>query len=627
METMPVVGPEGLHLSFDGCGLVGRDGLYEVTMVDRRRDVACSLCLHPRGPAVRHGTDGILGAGEEEVHHYFLPGCDVSGRLELPGGRIFDVVEGSGWFDHRFGGSVGGTGSEPRDRRGAAGAGRSEVPRSRAWTWTNIALTNGGAVSAYEAIEPSTRRTIDRRLVMVDVDGTTRTAAHVELEPGRPWRSSRTFREYPTSYRLVSDDLGLHLDLEACSPDQECITALSPPAFWEGRCTVLGTIGGVPVSGRAFVVQRGVGAAEDIDALLERVGDIVLAAVEEVLPHRPTGETLSNLVGATSARGLRGVDADLLGAAIAQPIRSIVDRRGKAWRSYILLACCEAVGGDSRPFRTMLAVPEIVHAGSLIIDDIEDASFTRRGGPACHIEFGQALAINAGNAAYFAAPGILMSSASVRLKPDRVKLELYELYFRAMRGAHAGQAMDLKGVGDLMSSAVSTGDTRQLEERILTCYRFKTGVPAACFAAMGAVLGDGSERQVLAVVDYMEAAGVAFQIVDDVLNLTGFEHGRKTTGEDIFNGTVTLPLAQALAVVDRQDRQMLWSMYQAASDDHGLLPDIVEMLDRCGSFRACKAMAQDLMEESWAVLEKELEPSHATVMLRAFSWFVLERHH
>jgi geranylgeranyl pyrophosphate synthase/predicted secreted hydrolase len=627
METTPVAELDGLDLTFDGCDLVRRNGSYELRLVSRRRDVTCDLCLHPRGPAVRHGTDGVIAVGDEEVHHYFLPACDVTGRLELPGGHVVEVVEGRGWFDHRFGVSAGGSGSSRPDRPGHGADGRPDGARPLAWTWTNIALADGGAVSAYEVIEPSTRKTIDRNVIVVDVDGTTRTAAHVELESGTPWRSARTFREYSTSSRLVSDDLGLHLELEACSPDQECVTALASPAFWEGRCTVRGTLGGEPVSGRAFVIQRGVDGVGDIEALLARVGEVVIAAVEEVLPHRPTGEALHNLVGTSSARQLRGIDPDLLGAAIAQPIRSIVDRGGKAWRSYLLLACCDAVGGDSRRFRKMLAVPEIVHAGSLIIDDIEDDSNTRRGGPACHVEFGQALAINAGNAAYFAAPGILMSSEAVRRKPDRVKLELYELYFRAMRGAHAGQAMDLQGVHDLMSSSVTTGDTRQLEERILTCYRFKTGVPAACFAAMGAVLGDGTERQISAIVDYMEAAGVAFQIIDDVLNLTGFEHERKTTGEDIFNGTVTLPLAQALAVLDRQERQALWSMYQAAGHDRSLVPGIIETLDRCGSLRACKAMAHDLMEENWAVLEKELEPSHATVMLRAFSWFVLERHH
>jgi geranylgeranyl pyrophosphate synthase/predicted secreted hydrolase len=610
METAPVVAPDGLHLDFDGCDLTHRDGRYDVTL-DRRAGVSCSLRFHPRGPAVVHATDGAGSVGEEvQELHYFIPGCDVSGRVELPGGRTFHIAEGSGWYEHQFGAFP-----VAADRR----------PPAR--TSTNIALTDGRVISAYEIGATSGDGAVDRNVVVVDADGATRSSTQVAFEPQEVWHSSRTFREYPTSYNLVAEDLGLDLALHACSPDQELLTTLAPPSFWEGRCTVHGTIGGAPVRGQAFVVQRGGGVVEDVDALLGRVGKIVLAEVDEVLPSRPNRAALHHLVGTTSSRRLRGIDSDLLGAAISQPIRFIIDRGGKAWRSYLLLACCEAVGGDSRVFRKMLAVPEIVHAGSLIIDDVEDESITRRGGPACHVKFGQALAINAGNAAYFIAPEILMSFEPVRRRPDDIRLRLYELYFRAMREAHAGQAMDLEGVHDLMPAAVSTGDVRRLEERILACYRLKTGVPAACFAAMGAVLGGGNERQITAIVDYMEAAGVAFQIVDDVLNLTGFDGGQKTTGEDIFNGTVTLPLAKALEVLDRNDRKELWSMYQAAGDDHSLAPAVIRALADCGSLQASDSMANELMEKSWTDLEQELEPSHATVMLRAFSWFVLERRH
>jgi geranylgeranyl pyrophosphate synthase len=187
--------------------------------------------------------------------------------------------------------------------------------------------------------------------------------------------------------------------------------------------------------------------------------------------------------------------------------------------------------------------------------------------------------------------------------------------------------MDLQGVHDLMPSAVATGKVQELEERILACYRFKTGVPAACFAAMGAVLGGGTKRQITAISDYLEAAGIAFQIIDDVLNLTGFERGQKTVGEDVFNGTVTLPTVRALAELDLRERRDLWAKYQAASDDPTVVPGIIDTLERCDSFRSCRTTAQALIDDEWRVLETALEPSHATVVLRAFSWFVIERHY
>lgn len=609
MATEPAAAAASLDLDLDGCRLSRRNGGYDLRLVSPE-GTACELRLDPNGPPVRHGTDGVIRVGDDqEVHHYFRPDCAVSGRVVLPDGRTFTVEEGTGWFEHQFGTPI----------EGPATAGR------RSWIRMNVTLGDGGAVSLYELVEPSTQRPIDRSLLLLDADGTIRRATDFDLRATGHWRSSRTFRDYPIAYELTCGELGVHLVVEACSADQELVTALAAPAFWQGRCTARGTIEGRPVDGHAALLQRSP-TVETLETMLGRIGEVVISAVDDVLPRHPTGDRLHDVIGTASARMLQGVDIDLIDAAIVEPIRAIVDRRGKAWRSYILVACCEAVGGDGRALRQVLALPEIVHTGSLIIDDVEDGSTTRRGGPACHVEFGEALAINAGNAAYFVALAILMSSDSVVAKPDPVKLELYDLYFRAMRGAHAGQAMDLYGAHDLMPSAVSDGKTRALEARILACYRFKTGVPSACFASMGAVLGGGSPPQISVLSDFMVAAGVAFQVIDDVLNLTGFEHGIKAVGEDVRNGTVTLPLARALGSLRRRrERQELWSLYLAAAEDPDVIPDVLERLDRNDSLGSCRATAEELVERAWPAVERVLEPSHASVALRAFSWFVLER--
>ncbi|NKB18814.1 MAG: polyprenyl synthetase, partial [Pseudanabaena sp. CRU_2_10] len=114
--------------------------------------------------------------------------------------------------------------------------------------------------------------------------------------------------------------------------------------------------------------------------------------------------------------------------ALIQPIRDIIDRGGKSWRSYALLACIDLVGGDSHPFLAWLAVPELLHVGSLIVDDVEDRSQVRRGGPSCHELYGEALAINAGSACYFFGE-ILLRDAPLS---DPEKLKVYEVYFETL---------------------------------------------------------------------------------------------------------------------------------------------------------------------------------------------------
>ena len=97
-----------------------------------------------------------------------------------------------------------------------------------------------------------------------------------------------------------------------------------------------------------------------------------------------------------------------------KPIREITDRGGKGWRSYAAITCCDIVGGDSRKFVEWLAMPELMHVGSLIVDDVEDKSVVRRGGPTAHMLYGEAQAINSGTAAYFIAQKLLGARSSSR---------------------------------------------------------------------------------------------------------------------------------------------------------------------------------------------------------------------
>jgi len=301
----------------------------------------------------------------------------------------------------------------------------------------------------------------------------------------------------------------------------------------------------------------------------------------------------------------------------------MTDRGGKSWRSYAALACCDVVGGDSRKFTQWLAMPELMHVGSLIIDDVQDKSTIRRGGPTCHVTYGEPIAINSGTAAYFLTQNLLQSDEL----SDKNKLRLYELYFAAMRAGHAGQAIDLGGMAALMPDAVATGEHATLTSRILACHRLKTAAPAGCLARMGAVAGGGTDAQVAAVGEFFEAVGLAFQIMDDVLNLRGFAGNLKQRGEDISNGTVTLPVAMAMSRLPVERREWLWATLQSKPSDEATVAAAVEVLQSCGAIQACADLARQLVEAGWQKAEPLLDPSLSRVMLRAFGWYVLERHY
>src|SRR6266540_7035349 len=112
------------------------------------------------------------------------------------------------------------------------------------------------------------------------------------------------------------------------------------------------------------------------------------------MPLEPSKREAQNLmVRVNGERCIEGLDAKQLGQALVRPVREIIDRGGKAWRSYAALACIDVVGGDSRKFLHWLAIPEVLHVGSLVVDDVEDRSEVRRGGATSHVIYGEALAV------------------------------------------------------------------------------------------------------------------------------------------------------------------------------------------------------------------------------------------
>src|SRR5262249_14340575 len=150
---------------------------------------------------------------------------------------------------------------------------------------------------------------------------------------------------------------------------------------------------------------------------------------------------------------------------------------------------------------------------------------------------------------------------------DREKLRLYTLYFEALRAAHAGQAADINGLDALMPHVIESGDGQLLEQRVLAIHRLKSAAPVRALAMLGATIGGGSADQVEAIGHFFEAIGLAFQIVDDTLNLRGFKNNLKSKGEDITAGKVTIPIAKAMARLPLNERRELWGTLSSKPTD------------------------------------------------------------
>ena len=219
---------------------------------------------------------------------------------------------------------------------------------------------------------------------------------------------------------------------------------------------------------------------------------------------------------------------------------------GKRIRPILTLEFCRVCGGDMEKALPFAAAIEMVHTYSLIHDDLPcmDNDDYRRGRLTNHKVFGEANAVLAGDALLTAAFGSL---AKAELPADRICKAVALLSKRAGEcGMVGGQVLDLAGEQLVLT-----------EEEIYNVHRLKTGALISAAAEMGCILAGGSEEQRAAVRRYAQKLGLAFQIQDDMLDVTGDEATLgKPVGSDTENEKTTFVTLKGLEECARLVEQL-----------------------------------------------------------------------
>jgi len=216
---------------------------------------------------------------------------------------------------------------------------------------------------------------------------------------------------------------------------------------------------------------------------------------------------------------------------LAEAIRHSLLAPGKRLRPMLVLMACQACGYD--PYRALAAAcsVEMIHTYSLIHDDLPamDDDDMRRGRPSCHAKFGEATAILAGDALLAQAFEVLATG----IEPPEVAARCIAELAKAAGACHlvGGQEDDLKAeFADL--------GVEQLE----AIHRRKTGAMIRVSLRLGGIVGQATDKQLAALDAYGERLGLAFQIVDDLLDLQGTPAALgKRTKKDHEHGKLTFP--------------------------------------------------------------------------------------
>ncbi|MDG9728862.1 polyprenyl synthetase family protein [Ignatzschineria sp. RMDPL8A] len=218
---------------------------------------------------------------------------------------------------------------------------------------------------------------------------------------------------------------------------------------------------------------------------------------------------------------------------------------GKRLRPMLLIAAGHLSGADAKILYPLGMAIEMIHAYSLIHDDLPamDDDSLRRGKPTCHIQFDEATAILAGDALLTESFVILSHLEGIS---DSAKIKLIQLFSHSAgaSGMVGGQMMDLEGEERKITS-----------DELVAIHRLKTGKLIKASILAGAIAGNADEKTLMHLTEFADNIGLAFQVKDDILDVTGTsEELGKTAGKDLEQEKSTyvtlLGLEKATTILD-----------------------------------------------------------------------------
>lgn len=241
--------------------------------------------------------------------------------------------------------------------------------------------------------------------------------------------------------------------------------------------------------------------------------------------------------------------ADTYPPKIHEAMRYSLFAGGKRLRPILVLAAGEAVNCPPERLLPAACAVELLHTYSLIHDDLPamDDDDYRRGRLTCHKVYGEALAILAGDALLTAAFGVMASQVEAGSSPEATLAAVRELAWAAgSQGLIGGQVVDL----------ISEGAPPRAET-VEYIHRHKTGCLIRASVRIGGLLGGATEEQLAKLTQYGEDIGLAFQIVDDLLDIEGeFYNTGKVGGSDTKKQKMTYPGCFGVEESRRRARQL-----------------------------------------------------------------------
>ncbi len=294
--------------------------------------------------------------------------------------------------------------------------------------------------------------------------------------------------------------------------------------------------------------------------------------------------------------------------AVTTIARYLQSGGGKRLRPILVLLAAKLVGGVTDSSIRMAAVVEMIHTATLVHDDVIDTAKTRRGRPSSNTIWGNHTCVLAGDWLYMQAFHIAVRERN---------FHVLDLLIALTQMMVEGELLQLELIGKIN---ISEADYMELVDR-------KTASLFSACAKLGALSGGADEATEARMGEFSWNLGIAFQLVDDVLDFTSHEKVLgKPVGSDLREGKVTLPLIYALEEATAEERSMVEAVLKDENYDSVPFSKILGMIERHRGFDRVRERAQAFTDKARSIVTEFPESPYQRA-LTALTDLVTERDH
>ncbi len=281
---------------------------------------------------------------------------------------------------------------------------------------------------------------------------------------------------------------------------------------------------------------------------------------------------------------------------------------GKRLRPALLLLSARVAGNCGPGAIRLAAVVEMIHTATLVHDDVIDAAETRRGRPSTNTRWGNHTCVLAGDWLYMQAFQMALRERS---------FPILDLLIGLTQAMVEGELLQLERIGRI---GINEADCIELVDR-------KTARLFSVCARIGALVGDGSPAAEERLSEYAWNLGMAFQLVDDMLDFTAREKTLgKPVGGDLREGKVTLPLVYALEQARPEERRDIETILRERSYESVPFARVLELIERHNGIQRVRARARTFTQRARAIMA-EFPESSGQRALMSVTDLITERDH